>query len=278
MTMPFVRRNFGRFLQMLVWTGLCSCDSGTGDRTVSFSLMLHATQDTQNGAGHFVTSAGWMVDLEQACLAVGPIYFFRNAGLLVRSWNRLATGVVGVAHAHPGDAHFNGGEIRGEWVGQTVLDLLSAQPKVFTAQNALLGAVQSFTVRLDPPRAVLANDANLPCLHGHQAWIKGVAHRLADQTEIAFEGGLDIPNVGNNRNVEGLPLEARFDDRSLLSVTLNPRVWMDLAQFETLIPTSNDQPRIITPGTQVHTAWFIGARGAGVFTGRNVQAAAVGPS
>lgn len=266
---------------LLAWFMLASaCEPGTGGQPITFSLAL-ATAPSIPGAAHgvFTTSTGWDVILEEACIAVGPIYFFAGASHLQQasatantrrpaSWaNRFFHLVVQPAHAHPGDSHFSGGEVRGEWLGQVALDALAPIPLPLGLQNGLAGSVRSFSLRLDPPRGPLAADL---CLRGHHAWVSGVASKAG--VNIPFEGGLAIENIGTNRRVDGLPLVGEFSTGTGVRIAVRPSVWLDQADFDALtvdaLAVKAPSGRyVITPESQVHRAWFIGARANGSFVG-----------
>jgi len=225
----------------------------------------------KNDPSHFVTSTGWDVQLEEACIAVGPIYFYANtafASAETGRWNRIKS-VVGIekqAFAHAGHNHFNGGEVRAEWLGQNALNVLNPTLDPLGLQNGLWGEVKSFSVYLEPPRKLLA--AN-PCLRGHNAFARGIARKA--ERVVPFEGGLDIENVGVNRRVEGLKYSATFDDGVGVAISAQPNAWFDQADFDTLDTMTTEGRFVITPNSQVRVAWFIGARGIGSFRAAALQ-------
>lgn len=239
---------------------VCACDANTGGRPIQFSLGVAGEAPVGTTTpGRFVTSTGWEISLEEACIAVGPVYFFAGAGHLAR----LHRWLVPQAHAHPGDNHFAGGEVRGEWLGQVALDALRATPLPLGMQNGLEGDVRSFSLWLEPPKGALAQD---PCLRGHHAYARGVAHK--DATVVPFVGALDLDDVGTNRRVEGLPFAANLTNEAAVVLGARPASWFDLADFGTLDTRDAEGRFVITPTTQVRRAWFIGARGSGSFSAR----------
>jgi hypothetical protein len=204
-------------------------------------------------------------------VAVGPVYLWIGTAHLAASarprglvWPTL----VRRAHAHPGDSHFNGGEVRGEWAAQAVLRPLEATALELPGLNGLAGPVRSFSLYLDPPRGALAAD---PCLRGHHAYAVGTATR-GDVT-VPFEGGLDIESIGTKRRVDGVPLEGTLGEDAVVRIAMDVGAWFETAAFETLT-TRNDAGRfIITRDSAVRDAWFIGARRAGTFSGQVSQPA-----
>lgn len=255
---------------MALAASLAGCEPGTGGRPITFELTLGGPSILAEAARdprRFTTTTGWQVTLEEACLAIGPMYLFAGPSHLQES-ARLAPSrwlprLVRQAHAHPGHEHFAGGEVRGEWLGQIALDVLDPGPRPLGMHNGLHGAVRAYSLRLDPPRGPLAED---PCLRGHHAWVRGTATRDGDTVD--FEGGLIIPNIGTNRRVDGLPLRAAIDQGSRVVLAVDPAAWLDLAEFETLLERAPGGRLRITPDSQVHRAWFIGARSASAFMAR----------
>ena len=98
------------------------CESGTGGRMISFRLELGAEPDAGRSLGSFTTATGWEVTLEEAWAAVGPVFVHENAGVLARDDRPLPLRwLAPLAHAHPGDSHYDGGVVKGEWLGQALL-------------------------------------------------------------------------------------------------------------------------------------------------------------
>ncbi|MCG5053358.1 MAG: hypothetical protein KA712_10405 [Myxococcales bacterium] len=263
------KQNGGRIALSALALFASACEPGTGGRPITFTLALSSASVAQGAPhGRFVTHTGWEVTIEEACIAVGPVYFFAGASHLQQAARvrgvaeRLSTLLWPRAHAHPGDTHFRGGEVRGEWLGQVALDALAPAATPLGDQNGLAGAVGSFSLRLDPPGGPLIDD---PCLRGHHAWAHGTASK--DGAQIAFEGGLDIAAVGTNRRVDGLPLVGAFEDGTAVVIAVRPSVWFDQAEFDSLVKKAPSGRWQITPESQVHRAWFIGARANGAFVG-----------
>jgi hypothetical protein len=252
----------------LAAVALLSCESGTGGRPITFDFALAVEAPEGAAPGVFQTATGWEVTLEEACLAVGPVYLWAQTAHLARR----GFSFVRRAHAHIGDRHFSGGEVRGEWLDQVALDLTAAGPRRLGRVNGLLGPAQSFSVLLDPPRGALRNDA---CLRGFHAYVVGTARR--GDAVVPFEGGLAIDNVGDARRVDGIPLSGALTEDAEFVLTVNPRAWFDEARFDSL-DVRNDRDRfVITADSQVRGAWFIGARSARGWAGRIRAAASATP-
>jgi hypothetical protein len=201
------------------------------------------------------------VTLEEACLSLGPAYFFAGPSSTTLLRRRLHDLVVPSAHAHPGVEHFAGGEVRGEWLTQLVFDAARGATVELGRFEGTAGPVRAATVELHPLRGPARGEAS--CLRGHQAYVVGTARR--GSLEVAFEGGLDIADEGQKRVVAGLPVDGTLDDDVRLRVEVDPRAWLDGAQFDRLTATSPAGRALITADSQVYGAWFIGVRSARAF-------------
>lgn len=241
----------------------CDMASGTGGRAIQFDLRITSSP------AEFTTSTGWHVKLEQAVVALGPIFIYHNPPPLAqkfvpypdwrgRFWNTL----VPSAHAHAGDEHFFGGEVKGEFLGQIAFDVLNANGMDQPDIPGTLGRAQSASIWLEPPRTSIQGQA--AALHGHHAYVVGTAEK--DAIVIPFEGGLDIENEGTKRRVDGIPLDMQLDDNRRLIFVVHPKAWFDAAHFDRLVEKNAVGRYVITPESQVRTAWFIGARGFSAFT------------
>ncbi|WP_437952397.1 hypothetical protein WME98_17860 [Sorangium sp. So ce296] len=274
---PYPDRALGRAAALLLLTLLPACElpSGTGGREVRFTLELATAAAPSRSAGSFTTSTGWDVTLESAVMALGPVYLYENPPHLVARgpagglWDAL----VPPAHAHTGSEHFDGGEVKGEWLGQIALDALAPGVRLGHIPGTA-GGVRSLSVGLHPPRTSIAGDAGR--LEGHHAYVVGVATR--GDLEIPFEGGLDIEAEGNKREVAGIPLTAELDDGVSVTIELHLEAWFDEAHFDRLTEKSPRGRFLITRSTQAGTAWFIGARGAAAFSAKGSRAADQGES
>ncbi len=243
-----------RFVLFLV-ASVAACEPGTGGRRAVFELVVAPARTTS-----FRTIAGWEVTLEEACLAAGPIYFHAQPAL-ARLPERLWDFVVPSAHAHPGVDHFDGGEVRGEWPEQLAVDLLGPSAALGTREG-IAGDIRSVSLGVHPPRA----GTSTACLRGHQAYVVGVATR--DGTSIPFEGGLDIDGTGTKRRLQA-NVAIEIDDGRRLVLALDPRPWLDHAQFDTLAEGAGGARRVIEPAGQVWNAWSLGLQAAGMLGARS---------
>lgn len=257
--LPHRRRNRTLWLTCALLAA-CGAESGTGGREVGFAIAAESVATDTGAPGVFVTRTGWSVTLEEAAVAIGPLYLFSEPPPSASRF-RPFEWLVPTARAHSGFDDFEGGEVRGEYVGRFVIDALLPGLQPIASVRGIAGRVRSATVELQPP----AGSAGT--LRGHQAWVRGVAVRGAET--VPFEGGLDLPE-GNARKVVGIPAAIDLDDRVTVVVELHLERWLSEADFSALPPGGGegDERRVIAPGTQPHNAWYIGARSFGTFTMR----------
>lgn len=206
----------------------------------------------------FATATGWRVTLHEARIALGPLFVFGATDAVAQ----LRGALLPVARAHGGEGLFGMRPVLAELSEQREVDLARGVTSLGIAHGAEGIAVDA-TLVLDAPRGSLgAVDGPL---RGHHLWVAGVARR--DSEELAFEGGLDIPDEGTLRHVEGLALDALIEDGGRIEVGVHPRYWLDAAHFERLpLPIAEGAPRVITIGSQVRGALYLGARSADAFS------------
>lgn len=239
---------------------LVGCEADTGGRLVHVGLVVSAVP-----ARDAETSTGWRVTLEEACVALGPFYLYEGGGILARHRRSpLPEWLVRTAHAHPGDQHFAGGEVKGEWLEQRRLDVASEGEVSLGSVIGSAGPARSLSVLLEAPRPRYLGDDR--CLRGHHAYVVGVAEREGQR--VAFEGGLDIEDTGTQRRVDGIRLDGELDEGKTVVLSVDARAWFAQADFATLT-TENERGRfVIEPSSQVRAAWFLGIRGIGSYAAR----------
>ncbi len=258
--------------------GAASCGETLG-RPVLFEIGLEVDAGDDDDPASFSTATGWEVELEQAVIAVGPIYLYENRPIAsvpddASEWGlqALVSGVgellLPTAHAHAGDNIFDGGVLKGEMLHQIAFDLLAAPSRVgLGTARGIAGPVGSFSVILWEPtgQTLGATDA----LGDYHAYVSGTASK--DGQTIAFEGGVVIPDIGVNRRVDGLAADFELDDDGLFIVSLDPAAWFDSANFELLLSQSepDDQGRYaLHEDTQVAIAWTQALRRPRSWSGR----------
>jgi hypothetical protein len=242
--------------------GFAACEPNTGGKVVELELTLQARGAGDAAPGRFVTSTGWSVELSEALAAVGPVYVYENPPAQARTtvtddraW--ALRWLIPAAHAHPGASHYDGGEAKGEWIGQSLVDVLSNEPSVRVRIPGTAGEVASLAVHLEPPRTGLVGRERLGDDHLR---VVGVAEK--EGVVVPFAGGLRLEADAQQRVIQGVPLSGSLDEGVTLRLYLHPAAWLDEARFETLLESEPDEDGRypITEGSQVQRAWFIGAR------------------
>lgn len=248
--------------------GLTACaESGTGGEAIEFELALAPSAN----AAEFTTSTGWSVRLEEARIALGPVYLWENPppvasrpGPPRHRLAAVADWLIPRAHAHAGSAHFSGGEVLGEWLEQVGFDALAGQEPLGRVAGTA-GTARSFSVWLEEPRAAEAREAT----RGHHAWIAGTATR-GDEV-VPFEGGLELPEADSARRVEGIATALPLEAGRTVVVTVHVERWLAEAHFDRLasgpgaVRGEGGRWQIVAD-SQVATAWYLGARSAAAFS------------
>jgi hypothetical protein len=237
---------------------LGGCASGTEGRIVQVHLALQAESEADRAPGVFETDTGWEVRLDRADLALSAIYAFapeREPSVMAR----VSRWIVPVAHAHGGHDPLSGKRVRAELVEPLAIDLLADEPRDLGTIEAEAGPVDALAVDIAEPASPLTDE-----LDGHQAWVSGEARR-GDEL-VRFEGGLKISDRDLTRRIETNVADLELDDGDALVISIRPSVWLRAAEFDRLATTADDEPRVITPETQVGRAWFIGVRSPAAFS------------
>lgn len=230
----------------LVAASFAACGTTSG-RPITVSLFAEGDGDT------FTTATGWTVTLTDAHLVMGPVYVLSPIETTLRQVLAMP-----VALAHGGHDDFAGRTVRAEWLEQADVDLLAVERTALGLADGSAGPAGDVTIDLDPPHPSIAE-----ATRGHHAWIAGAA-RMEDFT-VEFEGGLDIPDEGLSRRVEGVIASGEYDEGGEVTITVHVSSWLDQMHFERLdAPASG--PREITAGSQPYAAWYIGARTSSAFS------------
>lgn len=267
---PAIRVLLGRVVALAVTLGLSACGDTVGNE-VSFRFAVSTATESGKAPGVFTTTTGWDVTLDEAIVAIGPVYLHENSphlasGATSRFRNglgRLASLLVRPAYAHAGDDHFEGGAVLGEWLEQHAIDLTAPGLHVLGESVGDEATVRAYTVQLDPPRAPIVRNGDPT--RGFPVYVSGEA--VKDGVTVRFRGGLTL--TSERRRVEGLATEITLAEGGTFVLELHPRAWFDAAHFERL-PESTDPDgyRTITTDNQVHAAWMIGARSTRAFSTR----------
>lgn len=183
----------------------------------------------------------WTVTLEEAYVALGPVYLFEGEPLLGRLFHRF---VLAQAHAHPG--HYQEGEAMGEVLDQVVVDLLARDATHLGTLHAVTGTCHSARVGLGTAEAGLAGSE---VLRGHALRVAGEATRAEERVE--FDAWLDI-----DLYVEGIDFVHEIgEEPGHLLVEVDLSRWLRRVDFATATPGDGaDAPATFEEGAQAHNA------------------------
>jgi hypothetical protein len=238
----------------LLASGLFSC-ADTDGRFIRLAFRFAAVPEANQPLGEFDTDTGFHVVLTEARVALGPVYVYRDDRVALRSRKRRSFARLfgpSVARAHGGVDPLTGHPILGQMLEQLGFDALSREPVDTLPTIGTFGLAKSLTLELAPP-----SDAIAEGLHGHHAYVEGLATR--DGITYPFAGGIDLAENGTLRRVENVALAAPLED-GLVTVHVHPARFLRGARFDLLPAPGEDGIRPIVPGSQVAGAFSIGLR------------------
>jgi len=236
---------------------LWSCGHTLGE-SIQLRTGVMGTTATGGSPASFVNRRGWQVDLTEAYVVIGPIYFYEAAPQA--HW---LDGVVGLRQAH---AHLvvSRGTVLGEVLQQHVIDLLSGAVHDTGTWSGVAGQCQSAEVQLLPPgeHELGPTSHAIELVRGHTIWLSGVAAK--DGVTIPFEGGLTLPDEGKLRLIEDIAGTMDLQDASespgAAVVLIYVDEWLGNVNFDTLPEPAGEGPRVLAEGSQAYTAWQSGVR------------------
>jgi hypothetical protein len=237
-----------------------ACGSTEG-RIVTIDVALESLGDPD-----FATSTGFEVHLDEALVAMGPMFAFAprpgddDPGLALARFLRP------MALAHGGIDPLNGRRVRAEWLSQVAFDALAPAPLALGAIEAEAGRIDSVSLVLDSP-----SGANAGVMNGHHLFVRGVAER--DGVVYPFAGGLDIPDAGISRRVEAIPIDAFIDEGGRWLVGVRVAAWFEDAHFDRLDVQDDEGVFQITVESQVRSAWLLGAKSQRAYEARYEESA-----
>lgn len=237
------------------------CSSDSSDATGGKRVVLHTRVTVDDAArSKFTTAMGWDVELTQAAVAAGPFYYFDGAPPLVRqerlnsSWQYAARVLgLGVAHAHPG--HYQAGNAMGQMLEASSLDLLSGAVD-FPDGDGVSGTYRSARFTFAEP-----NGAAKQLLDGHSALVEGSASKDGEATHY-FRGYADLADVEEHATkgqVDGCEFtKADIEADGTVTVTIDPRVWLDLVDFTTADEGAADAPADLPADSDARIGFVLG--------------------
>lgn len=239
--------------------GLCasaaSCGSdSTSGHPVKLRTMLVADDEIDRA---FVTETGWAVNIDEAAVSLGGLYYFDGEPAFVQRAHAplleqfAALFRMPIARAHPG--HYIAGTALGQMV-EPIASALSSEPSAIGAGNGLTGLYRS-------ARFVLAADrSDSQALAGAVAMLQGRANK--DGTTVHFKLSASFADVA--RSVSKGEINGCIFDETLVehdgtvTVTVKPHIWLDLVDFVDVAPGSAEQPTELAHGELAQVAFALG--------------------
>ncbi|MFK7984806.1 MAG: hypothetical protein AB8I08_02170 [Sandaracinaceae bacterium] len=240
-------------LALSMTCGLAVACNPTAGVPVTVSMALESLAD-----GRLITVSGWEVELEHATVLLGPIYAY---GPDVEPVAAL-TPFPAVAHAHGGFDGLDGRVVRAEYLEQQAFDALSETPMDLGPVLGLQGTIDEVSLVLDAPRGIHASE-NGPT-RGHHLLVCGVATR--GEERVVFEGGLDLPDEGLTRRIDGVAVDGALADGRALVVGVDVTGWLAEADFSEFV--GQEQPVVFGPDSQPLRALRLGARNSAGYAAR----------
>jgi len=213
-------------LMALLATG---CATTSGERLQVEAVLAGGTTSGSSPTS-FTTVAGWEVDLEEARVALGPIYLYDGEPMARLRWPSL----VPTAWACGAHAQYSYGETLAEILDQHAVDLLAAELVSVGFLDGLAGTIRSAEVHLHPPGEV-SSSSGFELLDGETLQLRGVASQ--GEVEVPFAVGLTVPDEATMRIVESVrvdEVELVADQPGALQVEVLVDRWLASVDFGSL--------------------------------------------
>ncbi len=210
-------------LALPLFVSLTACGAQTAGHRVSYKAAF-AGAVSKGTIQEFTNKHGWKIQLQEAKLLVGPLYFYSGEprASLWQQWFG-----VNAAAACPTHAQFDNGQVLGEVQNQIVVDLLSPTPTPLGTIEGIEGHMQSMELHLHPPGTLeQSNVEDLPTkLQGATLYMSG---RASNDTEgVPFKVSFVIPDTGTMRIIESISSNVKLEEDSVQKGSLVLQVYLD---------------------------------------------------
>lgn len=269
----------GLFAVQIAAGALSAC--GGADTTSSKRVALKTEVTTPKEATAAFTNAyGWSIQLSHAWVSVGPLYYFdgapifsamredargapsRFAGLGMDTFPEEARGLfdhllgVPAAHAHPG--HYQAGNAMGQELKPTSVDLLTG-PAALAAGDGVAGIYRSARFIFQSP----PSGPGAMALGAHVVVLEGEADKDADKRPFRASAAVsDVLDSYNDPKLEGCAFDKETDVEAdgTITVTIDPRVWLDQADFASVAASADGAPVDLSPDEEAFKAFARGLK------------------
>ncbi len=232
-----------------------SCDATTAGESITFATGVQGAT-SKGSISSFTTSGGWTVQLTQAIVLMGPMYYYSGEAMTQNSlW--FHTGIANACSTH---SQFDYGTVLGEVFQQQAVNLLAptvtSTGMVAGEKGTCLSMELHYHPRGDQGLAVVDENALLNVLQNDSILLTGTASN-ADRA-IPFSARVTIPDEGTMRivqNIEGsVPLRDKSEKPGRLLTRVFLDAWLDGVDFSTLTEVESDGVYRFTNDTQAMTA------------------------
>lgn len=233
-----------------------SCGTGsTGGQLVRLRTRVHVQPEIGD---LFETDTGWSVRLSRAAVSLGALYYFDGEpafALRARRlpWKKLASLFrPSVARAHPG--HYVSGTALGQMTVPVALELTS-EPMALPEAAGVTGLYASARVLLAQPSA-----ANSASLNEDVAVVEGIATRDGASVHFRLSAAhSDVARSVPKAEVDGCVFEeAQVERDGTVTLTIDPRVWLNLVDFSELEAGSLEVPTSAASRSTAQVAFALG--------------------
>lgn len=237
-----------------------SCVDETSGEEVTWALAVQGLTDQGEATSSFENARGWTVELEQANLLIGPLYFYSGAPR-ASLFDRL----LGIQSAYACAAHaqFQSGETLGEVPMQFGVDLMAGETLLAEDLRGSAGRVQSFELHLQEPGATTPGNDRASQAPTSTLIFAGTASK--DGQQVPFAGQLTLPEEGTIQAVDSIPANLELADGDTLRVGVRLDRWFQDVDFSTLEQTDEQGQHLILPGTQAYGAMTFSVRSRKAF-------------
>jgi hypothetical protein len=260
--------------------GLPGCsDDGGPTSTPGFRVTL-ATQVELASPPTFQNAMGWEITLMKVVMSSGPLYYFDGAPIesatrsgelpavhrfpqlpeIEPGWGILARSFV---HAHPG--HYDPGEAKGEMLEPASFDLIAGAADL-PAGEGTSGVFRSarFTWQ-SPAQGALATELGSDVLRVEGTATKGDSLRVFRLVATSA----DALDAADEPVLEGCTFEeVDVQGDGLVTIRVDPRVWLDQADFADLSESSDGTPVEVPAELEAARAFVRGVKKSSAFTFR----------
>jgi hypothetical protein len=230
--------------------------SGTGGQRVALRTRAEVVA---NGEA-FTNAQGWSVELSEALLSVGSLYYFHGAPAVEASrWPALLG--LRTAHAHPG--HYQSGDALGQMLEPWAFDVLAGG--ALPDGDGVTGVYRTGSLVFAAPSAGPAAGE----LGELVASVRGVANKEGEESRHfrALAGFDEVARSVADAAVAGCPFEeATVGGDGTVTVTFTPEIWFRLVDFALVDAGTEDEPADFAPQTQPRIAFSQGLAQASAYS------------